>query len=387
MVVRPTTEDPNLFWDNHFRDPKTNKDHLVVNLAFLRSTDEFTDIQAAIRSFLIHHPEQVEPWMYELLAVALVMNKGRAADVNTALGYAADLAARRKKAHELTRVADTLAMHDLHDRAGQLLDLASDLEPGNPVPMVMSMSLAERTRNPERMTQAVERFLALGWPETDETWRRETRVRVEALVKTLEEEGRSEEGARLLASLDRSEGRDLFVRLSWAGDADLSLIVDEPLGATARVASPRTVFGGALVANGYGEHPEEIYVCPRGFDGDYQIRVERLQGNPDDPARDITLEIVTREGTAEEQAESRPISLPASSPVVVRLEGGRRRTVLPYQAPAATDGVTVTFAGPGAGGVSRSSDVEQAPTAPTLSPTDAADALRLPPTGVAPAPR
>ena len=54
----------------------------------------------------------------------------------------------------------------------------------------------------------------------------------------------------------------MFVRLTWDGDADFDLIVDEPLGATASYQTPRTVFGGSMIKNGYGSHPEEVYVCP-----------------------------------------------------------------------------------------------------------------------------
>ena len=78
-----------------------------------------------------------------------------------------------------------------------------------------------------------------------------------------------------------SEARDLFIRLTWTGDADFDLAVDEPLGATATYLTPRTVFGGSIVKNGYGRHPEEVYVCPRGFDGDYTIKVETIYNNPD----------------------------------------------------------------------------------------------------------
>lgn len=387
MAVRPASEDPNVYWDRHFRDPKADMDNLVVNLTHLRAGNQFTDIQAAIRSFLVHHREQAEPWMYELLAVSLVVNKGRADDVNTALNYAADLAVRRQRPHELTRIADTLAIHDLNERSGQLLDLAAELEPGNATAMVMSMTLAERLRDPERMARSVEQFLSLGWPETDEAWRSETRRRVEVLAKALDEEDRGEAARRLLDRLAESEARDLFVRLTWAGDADLSLIVEEPLGASARVAIPRTVFGGALVANGFGPQPEEVYVCPRGFDGTYQFRVEVIENNPDDPARDVMLEIVMHEGGAGERIVSRSLSLTDSEPVGVRLEGGRRRKVLPYQAPTAFHGVTLSVSGPGSqarslGGI----EGVEAPPIPSISPADAADLLRLPP-GAAQPPR
>ena len=33
-----------------------------------------------------------------------------------------------------------------------------------------------------------------------------------------------------------------------------------------------------------GKHPEEVYVCPRGFDGDYTIRIDSIYNNEKKPA-------------------------------------------------------------------------------------------------------
>ena len=103
------------------------------------------------------------------------------------------------------------------------------------------------------------------------------------------------EADTLLAKLAQAEARDLFIRLTWDGDADYDLAVEEPLGATASYQTPRTVFGGSLVKNGYGSHPEEVYVCPRGFDGDYKVRITTIYTNPSKPVTHLTLETIAHE--------------------------------------------------------------------------------------------
>jgi hypothetical protein len=119
--------------------------------------------------------------------------------------------------------------------------------------------------------------------------------------------------------------------LTWDGDADFDLHVDEPLGATASYQNPRTVFGGAMLKNGYGSHPEEIYVCPRGFAGDYTIRVSTIYTNPDKPVTRLTLETITHEGTPGENKQSIELNPEKpGKPVVVHLDAGRRKKVLPY---------------------------------------------------------
>ena len=199
----------------------------------------------------------------------------------------------------------------------------------------MSIILARATKDAKRMGDAVERLLELGWPGDDDRIRLEARQQAESLAKMLREEGRDDEAEALLARLPEAEARDLYVRLTWFGDADLDLVVEEPLGATARYQTPRTVFGGSILKNGYGSHPEEVYVCPRAFDGDYTIRVETIATDPEKPVTQATLEVITHEGTADEQKQVRTIKLgPAPIPVVVSLKGGRRKVTLPYIVPA-----------------------------------------------------
>ncbi|MCA1686217.1 MAG: hypothetical protein LC745_09610, partial [Planctomycetia bacterium] len=165
-------------------------------------------------------------------------------------------------------------------------------------------------------------------------------------AKTLREEGRGEEADAMLARLPGAEARDLFIRLSWLGDAGLDLVVEEPLGATARYITPRTVFGGSIVKDGYGSHPEEVYVCPRGFDGVYTVRVETTYNNPEKPALTATLEIITHEGTPREHKETHTIKLGDTppAPVKVTLKGGRRQKALPFLAPAPLQ--ATAFVGP-----------------------------------------
>src|SRR5262249_38336375 len=144
------------------------------------------------------------------------------------------------------------------------------------------------------------------------------------------------EADKLLARLAEAEARDLFIRLTWLGDAGLSLSVEEPLGATARDVTPRTVFGGSIVKGGYGSHPESIYVCPRRFDGASTIRIESIYNTPEKPALEATLEIITHEGTPQEHKETRTVRLGKTpEPVVVHLKGGRRKTVMPFLSPQA----------------------------------------------------
>ncbi|RUL88941.1 hypothetical protein [Tautonia sociabilis] len=307
------------------------------------------EVEAAIRGYLAQGRFRTEPWMYEMLAVAFDHNQADPKFVTQALGYAALVAERpgdQGAPDSLLTVVDLLAARDAFEfeldlgngrtrtiRVADLLDRAAELLPHRPEPHIKSLDLAERQLDPDRMARAVEGLFSLGWPGVDEAWRSEARLRALALAKRLREANRTEEAEALIDRVEAAEPRDLYARLTWDGFGDLDLAVDEPLGATAEYATPRTVFGGALVKNGRGSDAEEIYVCPRGFDGSYTFRVKPIVSDPDRPITSATLEVITHEGSDSEQVQTFAIDPGSPEPVTVTLEGGRRREVLPFVMP------------------------------------------------------
>lgn len=220
-------------------------------------------------------------------------------------------------------------------KVGDLLDEARRRLPHRPEPLLRSVDLALLEKDPQRMASAVEGLMELGWPEVDAQWRSDARKFAERLARTLREEGKTGEADKLMARVDAAEPRDVFARLSWDGGegTDLDLEVDEPLGATCAIATPRTVFGGAIVQNGRGKDREEIYVCPRGFDGKYTFRVRTIVDDPDAPASNVRLEVITHEGAPEQSIQAFEIDPSKPSPLDVVLSGGRRKEVLPFVIP------------------------------------------------------
>jgi hypothetical protein len=339
--ARSKAASPELFWMNYYRTHEEKADDLREKIAALNAVRKFRDVQAILVGFLTYHAKkQGEPWMYSALALAFKETQRNDADVKTALNYAADLAVRSHNPNHLVSVADQMVLLGYLDRVGPLLDQAADLVPHRAEPLYMSINLAQKNRDPKRMGEAVDRLLALGWPGDpgfDDSVRREARRQVEALAKSLREEGKADEADALLQRLTDSEARDLYIRLTWTGEADLDLVVEDPLGVKTQVSTPRTVGGGSIVQNGYGAHPTEVFVCPRGFNGEYTVRIETIANDEKNPARSATLEMITHEGTPREHKETRTISLDGSkppAPVKLTLQGGRRTKALPYVLPS-----------------------------------------------------
>ena len=299
--------DPYRFYRDYYRSEdkdRTDSERLRKTVRDLNRAGRPREVHAALIGYLANHAKLAEPWMYEALAAAIELNQGSAGDVKIALNYAADLAQLTHNPNHLVSAADQLFYKGYLERVGPLLDEAMPLVPHRWEPIVMSINLAQKTKDARRMADTVESLLALGWPGQDEYFRLESANQVETLARSLREDGKGQEADQLLAKLTASQARDLFVRLTWDGDADFDLLVAEPLGATASYQSPRTVFGGSILKNGYGSHPEEVYVCPRGFAGDYIVRVSVIYTNPDKPVTRLKLETITQEGTSGEKKQA-----------------------------------------------------------------------------------
>ena len=313
----------------------------------------------AIKCYLTYlnaHRKQAQPWMYEWLIKMIEARKAPNADaeVKQALGYAAALAKKTKNPNDLVRVADMMVMRNLYGTVGEkgfetsvgeLVDLAAEKVPANAIPPMMSVNLASKTKDPKRMADAADRLLSLGWTGMDDKIRRDLSQQVETLGKTLRDEGQPGAADDLGRQVAQSEVRDVYVALKWTGEADIDLAVEEPLGAICRYQNPQTVFGGAMLKNGYGNHPEEVYVCPRGFDGDYTIRVDTIYNNTAKPVKEATLTVITHEGGADEKRQEFKVDLDKPAPAVVRLTGGRRKEVLPFVAPPEPVAVPTRTAG------------------------------------------
>jgi hypothetical protein len=334
--TRSGPRDPYKFWADYYKKHDESAAQLRETLALLNASGKFTDVHAALLGYLTQRKRNAEPWMYEALAMAVEMVKGRPEDIKTALNYAADLAQKTHNPNHLVSVADKLILKGYLERVGPLLDEAAAKIPHRAEPLIMSINLAQQSKDPRRMASSIDRLLSLGWPGRDDYFRQEARNQAERLAKALRAEDRAKEAETLLNQVSQAEARDVFVRLTWDGEADFDLVVEEPLGAFAQYSTPRTVFGGALIKNGYGNHPEEIYTCPRGFNGDYTIRISKIFASDKNPPTRLSLETITHEGTAREKKDVRSLvpDDPDAKPVVIHLADGRRKTVLPFLNPA-----------------------------------------------------
>jgi hypothetical protein len=358
-----TARDAFTRWSEYYRTHKDSPRMLLETLSDWRRaieeakkngekkpTAEYAEIEGIIKAYLTFHGKFAEPWMYEQLAVAIEFNQGPRSEVKESLDWAADLSLRREDPNAMLSVVDLLMLRNYGDLAGppgrevaisEIIKKVADKVPHRGEPLLMGIELAKRRRDADFMAWNVDRLLSLGWMGIDDEVRKRARTAVEELAENLKAQHDEKEASVLLDRLKESMIRDLVVRLTWKGYADLDLLIDEPLGATACYMTPRTVFGGAMIKNGYGKHPEEVYVCPRGFDGVYTIRIDIVVNDAKkNPASDIQLETILHEGAANEVRKVYSIDPRHIKPIEVTLQGGRRKTAMPFIAPVNIDALT-----------------------------------------------
>ena len=146
-------------------------------------------------------------------------------------------------------------------------------------------------------------ILSQAWPkEQADVWQAGVGVAKEVLDK-LRAEKRTKEADEFQAALDEAVARDCVAIVTWTGEADVDVLVEEPSGTVCSLRNPRTTAGGVLLGDAitqtgrdsYGGH-SEVYVCPKGFDGTYRMLVRRVWGNV--TAGKVNVEVMTHYRTA-----------------------------------------------------------------------------------------
>jgi hypothetical protein len=154
------------------------------------------------------------------------------------------------------------------------------------------------------------------------------------LILEMKQAGQTEEAKQFENALAEAEARDVRIVVTWTGDADLDLMVEEPSGALCSLRNQRTIGGGVLLGDTYASAKgagasgyREVYECPQGFSGVYRLLLRRIWGKP--TAGQATIDIYTHCGTSREKhiRQQAPIG-ERDALVIFDLADGRRQQPL-----------------------------------------------------------
>jgi hypothetical protein len=283
-----------------------------------------------------------EPWMYEALAVALEAAGRPQAEVERALLSSADFATTPT---DLLRLAEYLARFGCHRRSLEVCRRVTLLEPRNRQAFALAMGLADKLLDTAAVQWACSGVLRHDWPASE----REIAVRAgrlaRATIRRLEAEGEAAAAESFARAIDEALIRDLDVLVSWTGDADVDLVVEEPPGTVCSVVGPQSASGGMLLADEEasltdamtdslgGAHLAgdatscERYVATEGFPGTYRVLVRRITGSV--AGDTITAEVTVHRGTSAERRMRKQLAVGGDEILLeITVPNGRRREPL-----------------------------------------------------------
>lgn len=316
-------------WLKHFAANREETGDVRETCRVLKKDEKYDDVVGMIRAALLHG--QAQPWMYEAMGIALIASGAPRDEIERTLMSAVDLF---EEPEYLMLAADYMSRLGFEDRALKIFRDVSASNPTQPEPYLQGLAAAQRIDDREGIQWACVGILSLAWgKEHRDVELKAYRIAVSTLEE-LKKSGKTSEYQEFEKQLLAAMARDAIVKVTWTGDADIDIQVQEPSGEVCSLHRPRTNGGGVLIGDEYSNNGEksaegvsEYYVCPRGFDGEYKVLLRRVWGKV--TAGKLTVDVFTNYGTKEQVHIQRQIPLRENAAMVVfELENGRRTELL-----------------------------------------------------------
>ncbi len=280
----------------------------------------------------------VEPWVYEALAIALEFG-GTALPEEIQRARLSAISLNPTDAGSYVKAAQACAEHKQYEKALAFCKQAAQLEPGLSSAYAEALVFAEKSKDIKGMEWAVTKVVSQDWPGDNQTLQLKANKNLDKLMQSLQTDRRTDEAARLQASIQKLRQRDLVINMTWqpgaSGDADLEMEIKEPTGTICSSQYRMTPGGGALSGLTLSSQRKATYAASQAFSGEYQIGVKRLWGQP--AAGQFRLEIIQHQGTPQEKRRVETFSIDQTFSMKIVLANGRRTdlaqvsTALPRQ--------------------------------------------------------
>ena len=306
------------FFENEIRPEVV---HEVVS--DLIDNKKYEDAISCIEQAILH--SQIQPWMYQVLALAMQATGRPKTQIERVLLSSQDVILNDPRS--MMHLAAYLVRFDRFDRALELYRQAAALDPSRPEAYVLALELAARTRNYPAIAWSAPEVLSFSWSKGREQLNRQAEQAASEAEAAFQKNGDFARAIQLQNEMRNARRLDLAVRLEWNGRGDLDLQIREPAGTVCSSIQPMTTSGGIFIHDGFGpiqEHCYEEYLCPQGLSGDYQIVVKHASGEI--VGKRARLTIVRDRGTAKEESLTETILLgPVDQTIRFSLSGGRRK--------------------------------------------------------------
>ena len=232
---------PDEFWNGYFSGNRANPAAVRETVRQLMGRKQHDQVIALIQAALRHG--QPQPWMYESLGIAMELDGRPKREIERTVMSAADFST---SPDELMYIAQYLSRLGLDRRAMLLYQQVAKLEPLRSDAYALGLRAAERCDDLAGIQWATVGILSQAWP-TELASIELTASRVaRATLERLTSEGKTEARDAYLQELQNAVVRDCVVRVSWTGNADIDVSVEEPSGSVCSAVEPRTSAAGSV---------------------------------------------------------------------------------------------------------------------------------------------
>ncbi|MDO5580397.1 MAG: hypothetical protein Q4G69_04640, partial [Planctomycetia bacterium] len=274
-------------------------------------------------------------WVYEALVLVLLQSNAPQKEVEKAILSTADFGADPVS---MLGIAAYLEKMGMKKRALELYHEISKAIPTRPEPYVRGLDLSRQLNDENAQKWVVLGIASQAWEGklVEDVWQNGMDLGKQLTEKMIAE-GRTEEAAEFEKELAAALIRDVVVEVSWTGDAEIDVAVQEPTHSVCWFAQPRTTSGGILkkdpfvLSKSYDTQKEgqriRVYTCPMGFDGEYTVLVSKSWGTL--PQNKVGVRITTNAGSVKEHSAFYTVPLKEDKACFgIILEGGRRKEEL-----------------------------------------------------------
>lgn len=313
-------------WDRYFQNNHADPAQIAATAERLAKRERFEELVAMILGALRH--DQSRPWMYQGLAMAMEANGSPKTEIERALLSAADFGAG---ADELMVAAIQMKRIGLEKSALRIFKDVAKANPTRHEPYVLALKSAKSLGDVESIKWATCGILSQEWPKKHQEIRRQALIAARAQMIKMARAKQKDELAKFQADLSNALYRDCVIKVTWTGNADVDILVEEPSGTICSLRNPRTASGGVFIGDEFADEEKEsiegfseYYVLPKGYKGEYRLAINKVYGNV--ASGKVTVEIARQVMQKNQTYERQQIELDESGKALVlfNLDSGRR---------------------------------------------------------------
>lgn len=329
-MPRPADDDAIQTWSDFFQEKRPRPKVLRDWVLRLHNEKRHKQVIACLQAALIQG--QAQPWMYEVLAMSMEIDGRPKEDVERVVSSLSDFGPA--DFGTMMYSGAYLAQFGRHSAALKMYQQASRMFPERAEPYLLGLNLAEKGQDPEVLAWAATGVLTCHWGADHPAKHRRAENALLERMRIARNQGDEAVFERLQSRLNEARRRDVIVRLTWNGTADLDMSIEEPGGTVCSFEQPESPGGGLYLHDGIGTDRDkayELYVAPSAFSGTYRITVRKVTGEL--VGNRATVSVILHAGSPFEKRINRTLIFDAEEAgFTIELADGRRtqrRVALP----------------------------------------------------------